>query len=666
MTTEGFTRSGICFDDVAIDTIGHRLLVGGIERPLEPKAFAVLVLLASEPGRVFDRNEILDAVWGHSHVTPGVLNRIVALLRHALGESSHEGRYLHTVHGIGYRFDADVHFSGVPGGGAVASVPIDDGALASAADDALLPAPPLVAAAAGLVPVVEVRPRRAWQLAAMILSALLLVALAWIYYGRVHVPVPLPGVARSTPVATRSIIVLPLKVIGASAADAAFADGLGEDLITLLSRVDGVHVIARTSAALAQDSGENLPAIARRLHVGYAIEGSVQHEGDQLRASLRLVDIASAQTLWAAQYDRAATDVFALERDVATSVANVLALKLSARLQADLARSEDSGLYRRYLEARHQLHGDVPLGVGAPRMQAAFRQLVADAPGYARGHAGLALALNQMAFSDPADAASKHVEAVAEAKLALQMDPSLADAYTVLGDDACRRGDWEQGMKLLRRGLELAPADSILRMWYTRDLLTLGYLDQALDEIRIAYAADPLSARVNYQFARVLDTLGQHDEAQRHLDVSHVSHQAAFWFNAVWRGDLAHLQSFVPDDPRFADSYLAAGAALRDPAQWPKARRLIDASEKVAGSSPNWLRVLDPQADVAANIAMLETVWRSGYSGMDSMLWNPELADYRRDAAFQDYVRRSHMLDYWRAHGWPDRCRADGAGVVCS
>ena len=111
---------------------------------------------------------------------------------------------------------------------------------------------------------------------------------------------------------------------------------------------------------------------------------------------------------------------------------------------------------------------------------------------------------------------------------------------------------------------------------------------------------------------------------------------------------------------------MATGEALRDPGQWPEARRSIDVSEKSAGSSPNWLRVLDPQADVAANIVMLEAVWRSGYSGMDSMLWNPELANHRRDPAFQDYVRRTHMLDYWRTHGWPDRCKAADAGVACS
>ena len=95
----------LAFDDVAIDFAGHRLLRAGIEQPLEPKAFGVLALLAGTPGRVFARDEILDAVWGHRHVTPGVLNRVMTLLRHALGEDAQGSRYLHTVHGVGYRFD---------------------------------------------------------------------------------------------------------------------------------------------------------------------------------------------------------------------------------------------------------------------------------------------------------------------------------------------------------------------------------------------------------------------------------------------------------------------------------------------------------------------------------------------------------------------------------
>ncbi len=93
------------FDDILIDLDGRRLLRGGELQPLEPKAFGVLELLTGSPGHVFSRDEILDAVWGHRHVTPGVLNRIMTLLRHALGEDAQTPRYLHTVHGYGYRFD---------------------------------------------------------------------------------------------------------------------------------------------------------------------------------------------------------------------------------------------------------------------------------------------------------------------------------------------------------------------------------------------------------------------------------------------------------------------------------------------------------------------------------------------------------------------------------
>lgn len=95
----------LTFDDLVIDFAGRRLLRGGVEQPLEPKAFDVLALLAGAPGRAFTRDQILDAVWGHRHVTPAVLNRIMSLLRHALGEDAQHPRYLHTLYGVGYRFN---------------------------------------------------------------------------------------------------------------------------------------------------------------------------------------------------------------------------------------------------------------------------------------------------------------------------------------------------------------------------------------------------------------------------------------------------------------------------------------------------------------------------------------------------------------------------------
>ena len=105
--TESEAANGwIVFDQVEIDLAGRRLFVAGVETPLEPKAFGVLALLAQHPGQAFTRDEILDAVWGHTHVTPGVLNRVITLLRQAFGESADNTLYLHTLHGVGYRFDA--------------------------------------------------------------------------------------------------------------------------------------------------------------------------------------------------------------------------------------------------------------------------------------------------------------------------------------------------------------------------------------------------------------------------------------------------------------------------------------------------------------------------------------------------------------------------------
>lgn len=95
----------VTFDDVVIDLSGHRLSRAGVQQTLEPKAFGVLALLVQAPGRVFTRDEIMDAVWGHRHVTPGVLNRVMTLLRHALGEDARGSHYLHTLHGVSYRFD---------------------------------------------------------------------------------------------------------------------------------------------------------------------------------------------------------------------------------------------------------------------------------------------------------------------------------------------------------------------------------------------------------------------------------------------------------------------------------------------------------------------------------------------------------------------------------
>lgn len=96
-------------DDIAVDPRAHRLVCDGQVRPVEPKAYAVLVTLLEQAGNLVDKDALLDAAWGHRHVTPGVLSHAISQLRHALGDSALHPRYIATVHTIGYRFMGEVH-----------------------------------------------------------------------------------------------------------------------------------------------------------------------------------------------------------------------------------------------------------------------------------------------------------------------------------------------------------------------------------------------------------------------------------------------------------------------------------------------------------------------------------------------------------------------------
>jgi len=103
---------------------------------------------------------------------------------------------------------------------------------------------------------------------------------------------------------------------------------------------------------------------------------------------------------------------------------------------------------------------------------------------------------------------------------------------------------------------------------------------------------------------------------------------------------------------------------LADPQRWPQVEALIEASERATGRY-NFLRLLQPDPDLPKIIDALEEVLKTGSSTYNLLLWNPEYSALRRDPAFQDFLRRTHIIDYWRSNGWPAQCRADGERAVC-
>jgi len=678
----------IGFDTVEIDTVGRRLAVSGREMRLEPKAFDVLLLFARHPGRAFTRDEILDAVWGHRHVTPGVLNRVVTLLRHALGESAERQQYIHTLHGVGYRFDANVQAAprkqvAELEQGADAEPPALDlrqtlGGVSSTSQAPPLPSPIAsdreVSVSSAPVPSTQ-RTSSRYVVAALAALVLAVGLAAWLMRRGAEPAAP------PRPATIPTLIVLPLRAVGGGHDETVLADGLSEELITRLAHAEGLQVISSTSARLALEQHLDPQQLAQRAGTTHALEGSLRESGDALRIDLRLIETPSGRTLWAQDYEHKLADVFAMQREIAQAVSTALAarLGLSATPREDKI---DLAQYREYVGLRAMLESpEVTLNSPAlnqPRREAALvrlRGLIARAPDDAAASGFLALVLalwRDQRTQAPLPGAVEEAERAAAR--ALERDPGNADAHAARGVLTCRRMDWNACFTELKQAVALAPADVRLRSIYAYRLGSLGYLAEAQREAEAAAHADPLVPPTQMILARLYDTLGRHDEARRVLGATFKLDAAmpqigiyAAWHNAFWRGDYAAAETIaarIPEEHGYRESYLAVSRTRGDPARWPEVLPLIEASERETGRY-NFLRWQQPGFDAHAAFARIESMLREGFPSYFLSLWQPEYAHMRRIPEFQEFLRTAHILDYWRARGFPPQCRPDGDGAKC-
>lgn len=665
MEGEGRLRY-IAFDAVEIDLDGRRVSVGGRDVALEPKAFDVLALLVQAPGKAFSRDELLDAVWGHRHVTPGVLNRVVTLVRHALGENADSTRYIRTLYGVGYRFDGVVRRyaqrDATPEGFAVADG-VASAAAVSRPDDPSVAQPSAASAGERMeeapiaaAPAVPARPRLRPASAGLwaLVATLMVFATGALLWWRTN---PAKPVVAPPP----TLVVLPLRVIGNDQGEAVFADGLSEELTTELARVDGLRLIASVSAARARELGFDAAQLAERLHVTHAIEGSLRASGDALRIDLRLIETPSGRTVWAQSYDRRMQDVFGVQQQIAQAVASALALHLP--LDRVATKPPDPAVFREYLRLHH-IFLTRPDDADYAKAEVELNALAARAPDYAPVH-GL-LALNFASHFEP----GREQEALPEATLALRLDPDNAYAHAALGELACQRDEWNECMQELRTTLARNPTDPVMNSLVGMRLAGLGYGEEALRLAQVDYAIDPLSYWMVANLGAQLDTLGRHAEARPYLDAlpglvgkPDAEADELRWRNAVWRKDLAGASAIaaqMPGDFAQKPLYVAFSAALADPALWPQALAKLRAAQQ-ASDTPLLLQLQAPQPDQSMALRFFENNWF--FYGR--LLWVREYAAIRQGPAFSDFLRRTKMLAYWNANGWPPQCKPDGDGARC-
>ena len=370
-----------------------------------------------------------------------------------------------------------------------------------------------------------------------------------------------PSASALTPLPEKSIAVLPLENLSHDPDNVYFAEGMQDEILARLSKIADLKVISRTSTQKYKSAPDNLREIAKQLGVGNVLEGSVQKSGDAVRVNVQLINALNDAHLWGDVYERKLTDIFAVESDIAKTIADTLQAKLTGAEKQLIAAQPTTDLtaYELYLKGRSLWSKR-----GGENLRQAigfYEQAIARDPKYALAYAGLAEAyvlLPAYTTTAPQDA---YPTAKAAALKALQLDEKLAEAHTALGLLLCS-GDLDMAGSIseFQRAIALNPNYATAHHWYGNGpLLALGRFEEAIAEGKRAIELDPLSPIINADLGQNLYAARRYDEA------------------------IAQLRKTLEIDPTFYYAHYNLGMALQRKgdvpaaiAEYTKAQQLSD------------------------------------------------------------------------------------------
>ena len=352
-----------------------------------------------------------------------------------------------------------------------------------------------------------------------------------------------PSSAARAPADRVTLVVLPFENLGGDAAQEFFSDGLTDEMIAQLARLNPqrLGVIARTSAMTYKSSGKSVAEIARELGVSHVVEGSVRRAYGQVRVAARLIEAREQTQLWAATYDRDLSDILRLQSELARAIADGIQVKLApdARQRLDRAQAVDPAAYVEYLKGRFFWNKRTKVSL----LQAIvhFEKAAAADSSFALAYSGVGdcyIQLGTQLWRKPAETA-----ALANAALnrALALDGSLAETHASLGFIRTQyEYKWDEGENEFRRAIELNQNYASAHHWLSFYLAAVGRLDEAVSEIRTADLLDPLSPIISTNVGTVLFWARRFDEAiERYREV--LAREPSFWI-AHWMLALAYEQ----------------------------------------------------------------------------------------------------------------------------
>jgi TolB-like protein len=449
----------------------------------------------------------------------------------------------------------------------------------------------------------------------------------------------------------KSIAVLPFDNLSEDKANAYFAEGVQDEILTRLAKVAELKVISRTSTQRFKSAPTDLRDIARQLGVTNILEGSVQKSNDQVRVNVQLINALTDAHLWADIYDRKLTDIFAVESEIAHTIADALQAKLTGSEKTAMSKKPTSNgkAYELYLKGRFFWNKRTPEDL--TKSVDYFKQAIALDSGYALAYAGLADAYVLYPDYGMGTPAEFNPKAKEMALKALSLEPSLGAPHAALGSVYTNsEHDFPKAIAEFERAIELDPNYATAHQWFTTPLEATLQLDRAIAEDKKAVELDPLSLIVNSDLAYTYISAHRFDEAiaqsRKTLEIDPGFHVARGYLGLglQFKGQVKEaLPEFragaVEPYSQGLLGQACARAGLRDEAQTILAHLEEQARSRfITGYSIAMIRLA--LGDKNGAITALETASEQHASEIVNVQCDPLFAELHGDPRFEALVRK--------------------------
>ena len=454
----------------------------------------------------------------------------------------------------------------------------------------------------------------------------------------------------------KSIAVLPFDNLSRDLDNAFFAEGVQDEILTRLAKVADLKVIARTSTQKFKSAPDDLRNVAQQLGVANILEGSVQKANDQVRVNVQLINASNNAHLWAEIYDRKLTDIFAVESDIAKTIADTLQAKLTGAEKNAMSKKPTANpeAYELYLKGR--FFWNKRTGPDLRKAIEYFDQAISKDPNYAVAFTGLADAYLLLPIFGVASPQDSIPQAKAAAKHALELDDSLAEAHAssariLSGYDFA----FDRSIKEFERAIQLNPNYAMAHHWISAGPLTsLAQFDRAIEEGTRAIELDPLSLVNNVDLGWVYFAARRYDEAiaQLHkaIEIDSRSYLAHYTLGEVFqlKGQLAdaiaeYRRAVELDDDPFALAVLGhayARAGQRDEAEKILARLREEAKSRYVSAYGIALMFIG-LGDKEQAMDALERAFREGAGNdLNAIKVDPILDDLRGQPRFEALAQK--------------------------